>query len=134
MSGPPEVPTVVRLLDQARVEAYAGAAHDHNPLHLDPEFAKQGGFDGAIAHGMLVLALVSEAMVAAFGVRWAEAGALKVRWRAPATIPAMVTVHAELRSDRDGVASYDVTCTDDRGDVLLSGTASAPYGSAETRR
>lgn len=134
MSGPPEVPTVARLLDQARVDAYADAAHDHNPLHLDPAFAKEGGFDGAIAHGMLVLALVSEAMVAAFGARWAQGGTLKVRWRTPATIPAMVAVRAELRSDRDGVASYDVTCTDGRGNVLLTGTASAPYGGAGADR
>ena len=127
MSDAPEVPAVTRLLDQARVDAYARAARDHNPLHLDPKHARQMGFESTIAHGMLVLAVVSEAMTAAFGRRWAERGSLKVRWRAPALVPVTVTARAELRSEGDGMATYDVSCEDQHGTVLLSGTASAPY-------
>ena len=118
--------TVTRLLDQARVDAYAVAARDDNPLHLDPAFARERGFDGAIAHGMLVLALVSEAMGAAVGRVWAAGGELKVRWRAPALIPVTVTARVELRSTDDGRAGYEVFCEDEQGTVLLSGTASAP--------
>ena len=127
MSAAPEVPAVTRLLDQARVDSYARAARDHNPLHLDPKYARRMGFESTIAHGMLVLALVSEAMTAAFGRRWAEGGSLKVRWRAPALVPVTVTARAELRSEGDGMATYDVSCDDEHGTVLLSGTASAPY-------
>ncbi len=126
MSGPSPVASVTRLLDQARVDAYAVAARDGNPLHLDPAFARERGFEGAIAHGMLVLALVSEAMGAACGRGWAEGGALKVRWRAPALIPVTVTARVELRSTGDGRGGYEVTCKDEQGTVLLSGTASAP--------
>ena len=127
MTEAPQVPSVSRLLDQPRVDAYAEAARDHNAVHLDPQFAQASGFEGTIAHGMLVLALVSEAMVRAFGRRWAERGTLKVRWRAPALLPLTVTARAALKSEADGLATYDVTCEDDRGTVLLTGTASAPY-------
>jgi acyl dehydratase len=120
------VEPVTRLLDQARVDAYARAARDPNPLHLDAQVARRSGFEGTIAHGMLVLALVSEAMSAAFGRRWAEGGSLKIRWRAPALIPLTVTARAELRSEQDGVVTYDVTCEDEQGRVLLTGAASAP--------
>ena len=127
MSGPPAVPAVTRLLDQERVNAYAEVARDRNPIHLDPDFARQNGFDSSIAHGMLVLSLVSEAMSAAFGERWANGGTLKIRWRAPALIPVTVTARAELRSESDGVATYDVTCEDQRGTALLTGIASVAY-------
>ena len=133
MSDAPRVQPVTRLLDQPRVDAYARAARDPNPLHLDAQVARRSGFDGTIAHGMLVLALVSEAMSGAFGRRWAEGGALKVRWRAPALVPATVTARAELRSHVDGVATYDVSCEGEGegegegGTALLTGTASVPH-------
>ena len=35
---------------------YAGASGDHNPIHIDIDFAKSAGLDDVIAHGMLVMA------------------------------------------------------------------------------
>lgn len=127
MSEPPVVAPVTRLIDQARVLAYADAARDPNPLHTDAEYAKTTPFGRPIAHGMLVLALVSEAMAGAFGKRWAGGGTLGVRWRSPAMHPVTVTARAALRGTKDGIATYDVTCEDEAGTLLLTGTASAPY-------
>ncbi len=120
----PEVTPVTRLIDQPRVDAYALAAHDPNRIHTDAAFAATTPFGRPIAHGMLVLALVSEAMTGAFGERWATSGTLNVRWRAPAIPPVTVTARASLKSDVDGLATYDVVCEDDAGGVLLTGTAS----------
>jgi 3-hydroxybutyryl-CoA dehydratase len=125
-SEAPVVPSVVRMIDQARVNEYAIAGHDQNPLHLVSPEAEASQFGKPIAHGMLVLALVSEAMSTAFGERWAEGGHLKVRWRAPAIPPVTITASAELKRTDDGVATYDVACTADDGTVLLTGTARAP--------
>jgi 3-hydroxybutyryl-CoA dehydratase len=123
----PVVAPVTRLIDQARVDAYAHAAHDLNPLHLDSTEAAASQFGRPLAHGMLVLALVSEAMTNAFGERWSEGGHFKVRWRAPAIPAVTITLRAELKSDADGVATYDVSCEADDGTILLTGTASAAY-------
>ena len=114
---------MTRLLDQARVVRYAKAARDPNPIHTDHAFAATTKFGHPIAHGMLVLALVSEAMAGAFGRRWANAGTLEVRLRAPAVQPVTITAHAEPRALEDGLASYDVRCEDEAGTVLLSGSA-----------
>ena len=122
----PRVAPVSRLIDQPRVDRYAAAARDHNPIHRVGPAAGAGPFGRPIAHGMLVLALVSEAMAATFGERWARGGTLKVRWRAPAVPPVTVTARATARAVADGVASYDVLCETDAGELLLTGTASAP--------
>lgn len=45
------------------VRRYAEAAGDDNPIHLDDQAARTAGFDGVIAHGMSVLALVCEEIV-----------------------------------------------------------------------
>jgi len=126
-SEAPVIEPVSRLIDQARVDAYADAAHDHNPLHLESPEAAASQFGRPIAHGMLVLALVSEVMASGFGQRWAASGHLKVRWRAPAIPPVTITASAELKSDVDGVATYNIACTSDDGTALLTGTARAPY-------
>lgn len=44
---------------------YAHAAGDLNPIHLDPEAAKQAGLPGVIAHGMLTMGLALTAPVTA---------------------------------------------------------------------
>ena len=122
----PAVEPVTRLIDQARVNRYAQAANDPNPLHLETEQARNSQFGRPVAHGMLVLGVLSDAMAAAFGDRWAAGGKLKVRWRAPALPPVTVTARAELKRVKDGVAFYDVVCEDESGQALLTGTASAP--------
>src|SRR6478672_1544743 len=35
---------------------FAGASGDHNPIHVDLDFARAAGFDDVFAHGMLSMA------------------------------------------------------------------------------
>jgi acyl dehydratase len=46
---------------------YAEASGDHNPIHLDPEFAVQVGLPDTIAHGMLTMGLAASALHTWFG-------------------------------------------------------------------
>lgn len=48
-----------RLITHREVEAFAVVSGDHNPLHLDPEYAANTDFGEVIAHGMLTGALIS---------------------------------------------------------------------------
>ncbi|MDD2710547.1 MAG: MaoC family dehydratase [Verrucomicrobiae bacterium] len=49
-----EVPLTEALLDQ-----FAACSGDINPLHMDAEEARRRGFEGRVAHGMLLGALLS---------------------------------------------------------------------------
>ncbi len=54
--GAGETPPELRQrLTQARIDAYAEASGDHNPIHLDPAFAQAVGLPSTIAHGLLTL-------------------------------------------------------------------------------
>ena len=83
--GGRQLPTVQRLVDQDMVTAYAHASGDHNPIHLDADFAADSQFGAIVAHGMLTLAFVAQMMSEAFGPAWEERGALKVRFKGPPT-------------------------------------------------
>jgi 3-hydroxybutyryl-CoA dehydratase len=118
-----EVAPIVRQLSQAMIDAYAEASGDRNPIHIDQEFARSTPMGGTIAHGMLVLAFVSEMMTAAFGDAWLSGGALDVRFRAPARPGDTITARARALEPRDGSARYAVECVSQSDEVLISGTA-----------
>jgi len=47
------------LIDQARIDAFAGVTEDPQFIHVDPEAAAKTPFGGTIAHGFLTLSLLS---------------------------------------------------------------------------
>jgi acyl dehydratase len=50
-----------------QIAAYAQASGDHNPIHLDEDFAKSVGLPGVIAHGMLQLGIAATVAAEAAG-------------------------------------------------------------------
>jgi len=117
------VQPVVRTLTQDQLNAYADASGDHNPIHIDPQFAATTPFGGTIAHGMLVLALIGEMMHAAYGDAWLVSGKLKVRFKAPTRPGDTVTASAEPLKEAGGVREYAVQCVNQHGEVLIEGRA-----------
>jgi 3-hydroxybutyryl-CoA dehydratase len=119
-----DVRPVVREISQSRIDAYADASGDHNPVHVDPAFASATPFGGTIAHGMLVLALMGEMMHDAYGDAWNSSGRLKVRFKSPTRSGDTVTASAlSSRDTADGI-EYTVQCANQDGEVLVEGRAS----------
>ena len=50
-----------------QVRAFADLVQDHNPVHLDPEFAATTRYKQPICHGMLCASFISGCLVEAFG-------------------------------------------------------------------
>ncbi len=55
------IPELKETPDKYLPHRYAGASGDFNPIHIDPEFAKQVGLPGNILHGLYMMALVARA-------------------------------------------------------------------------
>ncbi len=131
----PVVPPLSRRVTQEAIGRYADAVSDYNPIHVDEEYARATPFGGTIAHGMLVLAYVSEMMAAAFGHDWLSSGRLKVRFRAPARPGDTLAVRAEPRRARevngDRVFEYGIECSNQEGATLVSGTAEVGAGRSQ---
>jgi acyl dehydratase len=96
---------VAKHITQEDINLYAEAVGDFNPIHVDESFAAQTPLGGTIAHGMLILAYISEMMTEAFGKDWLSGGKLSVRFKTPAHPRDTVTTTGEISSIeyRDGV-------------------------------
>ncbi|MEP2954104.1 MAG: MaoC family dehydratase [Sulfitobacter sp.] len=48
-----------KVVTDTDIEMFAQVSTDHNPVHLDDDYARDTIFEGRIAHGMLTAGLVS---------------------------------------------------------------------------
>src|SRR5262245_10910139 len=65
------------------LKAYAAASGDPNPIHVDDEFARNAGYSGVFAHGMLSMGYLGEFLVRAGGpgaIRRFRARFAKLTW------------------------------------------------------
>ena len=122
--APETLQPVERRITQEQLVQYADASGDHNPLHLDEEFARGTPYGRTIAHGMLVLALVSELMTRSFGEAWLRGGRLKTRFRAPVFPGGAVRASGTLKGLDGGTATYEVAVTNQDGENVITGDAS----------
>jgi acyl dehydratase len=104
---------------------YCGASGDHNPIHVDIDFAKAAGFPDVFAHGMLVMAFLGQALTDAvppsklrsFATRFVAITQLGAKLTCEGTVTELFAEAGERR------ARLALTTTDDRGEVKLEGSA-----------
>ena len=100
-----------RQITQERIDAYAEASGDHNPIHLDESYAATTQFGTRIAHGMLSLALVTEMLANEFPSTWHSGGKLRVRFSAPVLPGETVVTYGEISAINESEGSLTATCT-----------------------
>jgi acyl dehydratase len=104
---------------------YCGASGDHNPIHVDIDFAEAAGFPDVFAHGMLVMAFLGQALTDAvppsklrsFATRFVAITQLGAKLTCEGTVTELFAEAGERR------ARLALTTTDDRGEVKLEGSA-----------
>jgi 3-hydroxybutyryl-CoA dehydratase len=117
---------------QEAIARYAEASGDYNPIHVDEVFGYATPFGGTIAHGMWVLAAITEMLAEGLGRDWLEGGSLRVRFKAPARPGDEIVTSGEMKS---GLAAsgaqrieYTVRCLNQHDEELISGTAAVRVG------
>ncbi len=121
-----ELTPLRRTVSQEQVAAYAEASGDHNPIHVNEEFARSVGLPGTIAHGMLTMGVLAEAVsVWAGGVD--RLASIACRFSKP-LLPGQTLTCAGRVVELDeaaGPATLELEATSDSGDrVLTNGRAS----------
>ena len=131
------LPEIKRLVTQQNINLYAEASQDFNPIHIDEDFAKKTPFGGTIAHGMLILAYVSEMMTTAFGRSWLVGGKLNIRFRGPARPGDTITVTGKIsklkKNEGQTSINCDVLCSNQEGEAIITGEAKVGVTNDENR-
>ena len=126
------LPQVVKHVTQRDIDRYAEASGDFNPIHVDEAFATQTPLGGTIAHGMLILAYMSEMMTEAFGNNWLEGGKLSVRFKTPARPQDTITTSGKIDSIeyKEGVPYVNciLESCNQKGETVISGGAVVKLG------
>lgn len=132
------LPRLERVVTQQDINLYAEASKDFNPVHIDEEFARKTPLGGTVAHGMLILAYVSQMMTAAFGRSWLAGGRLNVRFKSPARPGDSLTVTGSIsrieRKEGQTLVRCEVVCQNQKGDSVIVGEASVRMESNEDCR
>lgn len=105
------LPGRVKQITQEEIDLYAKASRDFNPIHIDPVFALQTAAKGTIAHGMLVLAYVSQMMTEAFGMNWLSGGRFNIRFKAPARPADILTIQGKVEKIENQGLQTQVVCS-----------------------
>jgi acyl dehydratase len=121
-NAPPErdpdgVIEVKTLPQQALIYRLSG---DKNPLHADPEFAKMGGFDRPIIHGLCSYGVVCKAIVD--NVLGGDTGSV-ARWQARFAGVGYPGETYQVSHWRDGDVIFVAASSKERGAPIISNAA-----------
>lgn len=126
------LPTLKKNISQDNINLYAKASGDFNPIHIDADYARKTPLGGTVAHGMLILACVSQMMTNAFGRDWLSGGRLNVRFRAPARPGDVITVSGTIRRMEKGdgfqMIDCDILCRNQNNEPIITGDAKVKVG------
>jgi 3-hydroxybutyryl-CoA dehydratase len=115
--------TVTREVTDELVRDFAELSGDHNPIHLDDEFATATRFGRRIAHGMLSGAFISAVLGNEFRSRKIVYLSQTMRFTAPTFIGDTIITTATVKAIREekGIVTLDTECRKQNGEVTLTG-------------
>lgn len=112
-------------ISRTTLALFAGASGDHNPIHIDIDFAHKAGMKDVFAHGMLSMAYLARALtewvpqrrILRYGVRFAAITQLGDRVQCSGKVVEKLT-HAGRPCAR-----IELTAAKRSGEVTLAGEA-----------
>jgi 3-hydroxybutyryl-CoA dehydratase len=111
-----------KTVSESDVYLFCGVTGDMSPNHIDEEYMKAGQYGGRIAHGALLVGLMSGAGARMRVGRTASLGYDRVRFIAPVKFGDTITTEymiTEVNHQKKRIYNQ-VTCTNQRGEVVAS--------------
>jgi len=114
-----------RLVTDELIRAFAELSGDHNPIHLDEEYAAGTRFRKRIAHGMLSGAFISAVLGYEFQERRIVYLSQTMRFVFPVFIGDVITTTATVNQIREekGIVKLDTACSNQDGKIVVEGEA-----------
>lgn len=119
--------TRARTITETDIVNFAMLTGDWHPLHTDVEHAKDSAYGERIAHGMLVLSVMTGLVELDAGHVLAFYGMNRVRFVRPTKIGDTIHAVTEVketreRGERSGIVTLDVTIENQRNETVASAT------------
>ena len=112
-------------LSRLTLALYCGASGDHNPIHVDSDFARSAGMPDVFAHGMLSMAWLARVLT-----HWVPQSAIRaysVRFAAITQVAETITcagvVTEKFEVDGERRVRLSLTTANAEGQVKLAGDA-----------
>ena len=117
------IPDLKVTPDKYTPHRYAGASGDFNPIHIDPEFAKQVGLPGNILHGLWMMAQVARAHTEAAGGDPRALRRLSVQFRGMGFPEQELVVSASVKHASEGTVVTDTVAAQGENQVIRNAEA-----------
>ena len=121
--------TLSRSITEDDILLFALVSGDHNPIHLDAEYAERSFFGKRIAHGFLIGSLISAVLGNALPGPGSIYLGQTLKFLAPIHIGDTVTVTVKVVALREEkrIVTLHTECTNQHGTLVLSGEATVKY-------
>jgi 3-hydroxybutyryl-CoA dehydratase len=117
--------SISKTITDRDIQAFADVTGDHNPLHLDDEYAAKTRFGRRIAHGMLSASLISAVLANELPGAGSVYLSQTLKFVKPVfpgdTVTARVTVTG-VREDKP-IITLETVCVNQRNELVLKGEA-----------
>jgi acyl dehydratase len=107
------------------IRRFADLLGDHNPIHVDEEYARTTPFGRPLAHGMLVASLVSSVLAQQMPGPGTVYLGQDLRFKAPVFAGDTITAKAvmrEIRADKP-IYTLETVCVNQNGETVIAGEA-----------
>jgi acyl dehydratase len=102
---------------------YAGASGDFNPIHIDPQFAREVGLPSNILHGLYSMAQVARACTSAAGGDPRSLRRLSVQFRGMGFPEQEMRVTGTAKESRSGHTVVEVVAEQDGTQIIRNAEA-----------
>ena len=118
-------PLTQKPISRSTLALFAGASGDHNPIHIDIDFAKSLGLDDVFAHGMLGMAYLGRFLtlftdqknLRSYSVRFSSITQVGAELKCSGKV-------TEIFEEKDEkFMKLELSATDQNNDVKLMGNA-----------